>query len=384
VTDNSQSAQGFKDGTNQGNDYDYDANGNLIKDLNKNISSITYNYLNLPELITIADSTIRFYYDATGRKVSKVITRGSNTTERTYEGGFEYAGEDLSIIHTGEGFVQKTSTAFVYNYFLKDHLGNTRVVFGEGSGGQMVVNQTADYYPFGLAHEPMYGGENNKYLYNGKEIQGEMDLGWLDYGWRMYDPQIGRWNVIDPLAEKYFSWSPYNYVLNNPVRFIDPDGRDAYDPFYWARIESGMFGNVLLYYADYKNDYRTEGILIWYQDGKEVARIRATSGSNDSQPDPTHPNGFFQLVKYEDSSAPEFSRAGVGFKVFVEPDPVFDEEANRYRSYLRIHPCRGTGTNGCIGLLDESREVLQEWENRFSQTFSSEGNGIAFLRVVYH
>jgi len=202
----------------------------LIKQKSRN------NFLNLPELITIADSTIRFYYDATGRKVSKVITRGANISVRTYEGGFEYAGEDLSIIHTGEGFVQKTSTAFVYNYYLKDHLGNTRVVFGEGSGGQLVVNQTTDYYPFGLEHNSGLSGDN-KYLYNGKELQSEMDLGWLDYGWRMYDPQIGRWNVIDPLAEKYFSYSPYNYVLNNPVRLIDPDGRrpGRYKDMYEAR-----------------------------------------------------------------------------------------------------------------------------------------------------
>ncbi|MBW6480105.1 MAG: hypothetical protein K0B37_11815 [Bacteroidales bacterium] len=120
---------------------------------------------------------------------------------------------------------------------------------GEGTGGQMVVTQSTDYYPFGLEHNSGIGGDN-RYLYNGKEMQEELSLGWLDYGWRMYDPQIGRWNVIDQLAEKYFSYSPYNYVLNNPVRYIDPDGRDVEsgdgsvdrDPQFWELVSHKELG----------------------------------------------------------------------------------------------------------------------------------------------
>ena len=93
------------------------------------------------------------------------------------------------------------------------------------------VIQTDDYYPFGLQFNSYsrVTSKQNDYLYNGKEKQTALNLGWYDYGARMYMPDIGRWGVIDPLADSYYSWSPFNYAINNPIRNIDPDGRGIID-----------------------------------------------------------------------------------------------------------------------------------------------------------
>jgi RHS repeat-associated protein len=92
------------------------------------------------------------------------------------------------------------------------------------------IVSVSDYYPFGMQYNnaEAAGAFEQKYLYNGKELQDELNLNWYDYGARMYMPELGRWGVIDPMAEKYRKWSPYTYCVDNPVRFIDPDGMQVF------------------------------------------------------------------------------------------------------------------------------------------------------------
>ncbi|MBB6368950.1 RHS repeat-associated core domain-containing protein [Chryseobacterium shigense] len=109
------------------------------------------------------------------------------------------------------------------------------------STGSIEITDSNDYYPFGMNHlktgNAFFGqGSYKNYKYNGKELQ---ETGMYDYGARMYMADVGRWGVVDPLAETSRRFSPYNYALNNPMRFIDPDGRQGKDIIFLT--ENGSF-----------------------------------------------------------------------------------------------------------------------------------------------
>ena len=127
-----------------------------------------------------------------------------------------------------------TTDKFAFNYYNQDHLGNNREVV-DASGA---VTQVTNYYPFGAPYadaSASKGSDVQPYKYNGKELDLMHGLNTYDYGARQHDPILARWDRIDPLCEKYYNVSPYNYCLNNPVRFIDPDGKEVGAPDNWGK-----------------------------------------------------------------------------------------------------------------------------------------------------
>ncbi len=217
----------FEDSNTQSDDYSYDSNGNMTSDLNKTINDISYNYLNLPVKVTFDDGTlVEYTYDAVGTKLSKKITSGQGIKVEHYVGGWHYV-QDYGETEPIPEFFQfpggRINIETGYNFDLTDHLGNVRVTIDQTG----TVLQTDDYYPFGLTFNSYTSGTENLYKYNGKEEQKE--TGNYDYGARMYDPALGRFWQIDPSADNYLEWTPYNYVGNNPINVIDPDGKDWYD-----------------------------------------------------------------------------------------------------------------------------------------------------------
>lgn len=231
---------------------EYDPNGNMISHKDKNINKIIYNLLNLPVNINMVQSgslgtpgegnLIDYKYRADGLKVEKSISyvnpSSTEITNINYLDGFQYerkyskvntsqnevdSGYLLRFIPTREGYYNFENNKYIYNH--RDHLGNVRLSYTKNSSGAEIIEEN-NYYPFGLRHEGyntgLVGNLSYQYKYNGKELQ---ETGMLDYGWRQYMPDLGKWNGMDQLAEKYSSTSPFAYVSNNPISFIDPDGR---------------------------------------------------------------------------------------------------------------------------------------------------------------
>ncbi len=253
--------------------YVYDKNGNATTVPGK--GTIHYNYLNLPRQVVASQGTINYLYDASGVKLKK--TAGSS--QSYYQGSVLKMDGRVAVL-TGEGRVVDNGGEWEYEYDVKDHLGNTRVSFGVDTV-RAVPLQYKDYYPFGMEMAKWYKSDVSatKYLYNGKELQEDYGLDLYDYGFRFYDPAIARWHSIDPLAEDplNISMTPYSYVANNPIIFIDPNGEN------WFYYQSGDDEDKSWHYHDGNSATYTDadGNEQTIDGGYEYLVTFETTGTND-------------------------------------------------------------------------------------------------------
>ena len=258
-------AMHFRDYADEETEYTYDANGNMLTDSNKGITSIDYNVLDLPQCISTksrvlfkedSNDTIYYTYSADGTKLRSTykkaeyrvypynpetsltsfnVETGLNVgtvgmakpiakrlkTKYYYCSNLVYDNDNISAILFDGGYASvDDDNGIVMHFYVKDHLGSNRLVV-DGNGNIEEVNH---YYPFGALMGDRCGVSRNNYKYIGKELDTMYGWNMQDHEARWYDPVVGRWMVTDPLQEIYLNVSSYSNVLNNPLRLIDPDG----------------------------------------------------------------------------------------------------------------------------------------------------------------
>ena len=244
-----QGAFHFVDGADEAVEYEYDANGNLVRDLNKGIISISYDLNNQPRKIEYNDGrNVSYLYDAEGSKLSVSynltamssaqpqmpvmqssdvasanVSNGQKTID--YCGNIIYDGDETMILNDVGYALYNKDNNLSFHYYLKDHLGNNRVVVSENGE----IEQVNDYYPTGALMASSKGGDTQRFKFNGKELDRTNGLNWYDYGARNYDAEIVVWKGVDKMADKNVTTSLYGYCNSNPIRYIDPLGTDTVD-----------------------------------------------------------------------------------------------------------------------------------------------------------
>ena len=267
-------------------------------------------FLNLPKEIMFMDgSYIHYTYDAAGTLLRKGYYVGEELTEipgddeeeltgfclpdthlmsvgdeeeeelveeeipytdvTDYSGNCVYENGTLKTILIEGGYITfDSSNQPVYHFYLKDHLGNNRVV-ANASGQAEQVNH---YYPYGGLMAESTCGDVQRYKYNGKELDRMLGLDWYDYGARHYDGALTMWGTMDPLCEKYYNISPYVYCGNNPINAFDPDGRDVW--LFATKLPGTIPG------TDMKVPFATHTFLVVTGDDGNVLRYAAYGPQN--------------------------------------------------------------------------------------------------------
>ena len=268
----------FRDGASMAVEYTYDRNGNMTSDLNRRISSVSYNRQNRPARMRHAGGTETFTYLPDGTKRGRtVLGKGRSLSRTEYRGNLVCADDTLKYILFDGGLIAMDRAEPEYLFFLRDHLGSTRVV-ARSNGKAVQVNH---YYPYGMAYasgrmsgnaeaHPVTGeggnvidgdleiggetggmelarpGASQPYRFLGNELYTSNSLGLYDFSARMYDPALGRFLSVDPMAEGYRHLSPYAYCAGNPVVYVDKDGQVIGRVVVGAVVGAAINGGIAL------------------------------------------------------------------------------------------------------------------------------------------
>ncbi|MDW3195478.1 MAG: DUF6443 domain-containing protein [Cytophagales bacterium] len=373
VEDATNNTQGFMNvsssvGTEE---YKYDKNGNMTSDSNKGITNIQYNYLNLPQRVTMnTGQSINYTYDATGVKHLKTF----NGKEWTYDGVFHYEKEpsegsaQLEFILHAEGRALRNQSSWNYHYNVADHLGNIRVTVSENGS----VMQRDAYYPFGSTFNHSALSPENLYKLTGNEEQKEWRV--FDFNARMFDSWLGRFNSIDPLADtKQESWNPYHFNYNNPIAYVDPTGLFS--------THTDSTGNVIAVYDDgdlgvYRHDDATTK--------EDVDQKRADSETTSGDGKKMGETEYWDDFVYE-STGDVVNEYGVGFRImFGESwDSQINSLANQAQGMDVIQIAMESRNNGVFSIQDQQPGVGKMLNGKYISSKSA-GNYLAGLNASMH
>ncbi|MFH7010857.1 DUF6443 domain-containing protein [Flavobacterium sp. FlaQc-52] len=335
VVDNSNNTSAFNDFNKTGDDYTYDANGNLIVDKNKKITAITYNYLNLPKKITFGTTgSIEYIYNSAGQKLEKIVNEtGKPVVTTNYLGGFQYKDSVLEFFPMAEGYVKSTSGTLSYVFQYKDHLGNTRVSYTKNPVTNVLeIIEEDNYYPFGLKHKGYNNtivSSNNKYKYNGKELQDELGLNMYDMDMRQYDPAIARWVVHDPIVHS--DSSPYSAFDNNPVYFADPSGAS---PIYNSTTGQYVINGNAVSFEEAISYANSGGNSDGSNNNNNNNNVSDTNNSDIINGD--NPNIKFPKGSDYEKTRPRFTKTVKQLHNFVKNSPEILDWLSRYSGFTTM------------------------------------------------